>query len=151
MAEEDGGAFRVSGSVRVIKTVLPLKNPAGAERQRRFRASENGKLSHEKGMPNRRLCNARRQAKLRGIEWAIEKADYFEVIKNPCRYCGNMLGKPVTEGAGLDRLDNEIGYVLSNVVSCCNVCNTIKNKNLTEDETVAAVEAILSIRRMGHI
>lgn len=34
---------------------------------------------------------------------------------------------------GIDRVDNSLGYILSNVVSCCKICNYMK-KDLSEQE-----------------
>lgn len=38
-----------------------------------------------------------------------------------CYYCGDILQK-----IGIDRLDNNIGYILSNCVPCCRMCNWMK-------------------------
>ena len=57
------------------------------------------------------------------------------------------MGNKTTTAIGLDRLDNDKHYELDNVVSCCNVCNTIKNKNLTAQETTAAVKMIILLRQ----
>lgn len=41
-----------------------------------------------------------------------------------CNYCEGNISK---FGSGLDRKDSNKGYLLSNVVSCCVVCNMAKN------------------------
>lgn len=56
------------------------------------------------------------------------------------------MGKKTEISIGLDRIDNSKGYEPGNVVSCCNVCNTIKNKYLSLEETKAAVQLIVLIR-----
>lgn len=44
-----------------------------------------------------------------------------------CYYCGN------SSNGGIDRVDNNIGYTISNCVSCCFYCNTIKRDKSIEE------------------
>lgn len=64
----------------------------------------------------------------RGLMVTISKSDYIMLVKYPCFYCGdpNMT-------LGLDRLDSGLGYIAGNVVSCCSVCNRMKNAFSVED------------------
>ncbi len=40
---------------------------------------------------------------------------------------------PTTMEVGIDRMDNNIGYVLSNCVTCCGQCNIFKlNLSITD-------------------
>jgi 5-methylcytosine-specific restriction endonuclease McrA len=74
----------------------------------------------------------------------ISKEQYLDLINRPCTYCSSsVLGET---GSGLDRLDNNGGYDISNVVTCCGVCNQIKNVHLTHDEMKVAMNAILDFR-----
>lgn len=67
-------------------------------------------------------------AKVRGITFRLTKG-YFETNwQRPCSYCGAEI---LT--IGLDRKDNDEGYLVSNVVSCCEVCNRMKLAMTTED------------------
>ena len=61
-----------------------------------------------------------------------------------CSYCGKDV--LIEKGCSLDRLDNSLGYLLSNVVTCCGDCNTIKSDILTFDEMKVAMRAILDFR-----
>jgi hypothetical protein len=49
--------------------------------------------------------------------------DYFieHFWSKPCHYCGDLVPT-----AGVDRVDNTIGYIPSNCVSCCSTCNFMK-------------------------
>jgi hypothetical protein len=58
-----------------------------------------------------RYNTGRQQALLRGLAWDIERSDYEQLSVQPCRYCGNALNK---SGAGLDRIDEALGYTLTN-------------------------------------
>lgn len=81
-------------------------------------------------------------AKNRGIQMLLTPAEYAVLIKSPCYYCNGNL--PVA-GGGLDRIDPNIGYVLSNVRACCSVCNTMKS-NLSEQDLYTHIKKIMKNR-----
>lgn len=56
----------------------------------------------------------------RNIDWNLTKEEFESYENIPCYYCNEIVR------IGLDRLDNEKGYVISNCVSCCGVCNRMK-------------------------
>ena len=63
--------------------------------------------------------------------------EYFkDISKKNCFYCGekpsNYLKDRLNEStiikySGIDRIDNDLGYIETNVVPCCKKCNTAKN------------------------
>ena len=63
------------------------------------------------------------KAKISGLEFKIEFDDFLKFISNKCHYCGIK----EDEWNGVDRKYNNIGYILDNCVSCCTMCNVIKN------------------------
>jgi 5-methylcytosine-specific restriction endonuclease McrA len=132
--------------------------PASIEARRRYARSEKGKAWVRKRAdserqkaaqrsyrrtPNGRFIEAKARAKYRGLEWAILKADYFQLIARPCHYCRGPLG---SGGVGLDRVDSKQGYTLANAVPACRTCNVIKSDILTHDETEAVIALLLSLR-----
>lgn len=80
---------------------------------------------------------------LRG--WTLTLEDYKQLIEHPCYYCEDKFEQRKT-GVGLDRIDNSIGYHLGNLISCCGVCNKLKNSIFTQNEAKAAISAILKVR-----
>jgi hypothetical protein len=82
--------------------------------------------------PERRYSANRWEAKRRGKTWSLSKDDYLRLVKETCHYCG--LPNKVAYGVGLDRLDNTRGYERSNVVSCCDICNTVRNDIFSYEE-----------------
>jgi hypothetical protein len=50
--------------------------------------------------------------------------EFAELVNGPCEYCDHKVHNEVN---GIDRVDNEIGYILSNCVSCCKTCNRMKH------------------------
>jgi hypothetical protein len=63
------------------------------------------------------------------------------ITNKPCFYCG-------TEDAprGCDRLDNDAGHVVGNVVPCCKLCNKTRNNHFTPSEMRSLGKTIAKIR-----
>ena len=62
-------------------------------------------------------------AKKRGIHFGLTKTRFEELIMMPCFYCTYQKQGEVN---GVDRLDNQKGYIENNVVPCCEPCNLMK-------------------------
>ena len=90
-------------------------------------------------------------AKIRNLEWALADEEVKDLIQRPCYYCGGapVLKVPTMQkryngyflANGLDRLDNQKGYVKENVVPCCKFCNAAKS-TLTISEFRDHIEKI---------
>lgn len=91
-----------------------------------------------------RYSRLRNSAKLRSHEMSISFEDFVSLAIKPCYYCGVSLTGMAA--GGLDRLDNSMGYKISNVVPCCASCNVIRGKNLTSEEMKIAMAAIKEFR-----
>lgn len=64
----------------------------------------------------------------RGLAFSLTLKDFRCNIEKPCHYCGGHY-----IGLGFDRVDNEIGYHLTNVVPCCPECNRMKRTQKLDD------------------
>ena len=62
-------------------------------------------------------------AKKRGIHFALSKILFESLIIKPCFYCNYHKEGEVH---GIDRVDNQKGYMEENVVPCCETCNVLK-------------------------
>lgn len=133
------------------------QSPSNKISQKRYHMTEKGqaiakspaqKKSSAKYMKTEkgRYANAKRIAKKKGQPFTLTREEYLAEIIKPCFYCQDQLCKRVVLGMGLDRCNNNFGYVQGNVVSCGQLCNGIKGATLTQEETFAAVQAILTIR-----
>lgn len=100
---------------------------------------------------NTRFSNSKSSAKRRGLDFSFKLEEYSDLIKLPCYYCDNLLGKQSVIGSGLDRIDSSKGYVQGNCVSCCKLCNQIKMNILTLEETKLVIGAILKKRGLYKI
>ncbi len=65
---------------------------------------------------------------------SIAYKEFMSICLTPCHYCGKQpekrptqKGRTTINASGIDRVDNDKGYVLGNVVPCCTWCNRAKN------------------------
>jgi hypothetical protein len=64
----------------------------------------------------------KKRAKKDNILFELTQNDCIAFYKTNCYYCGDQIN-----GLGIDRVNNEKGYVLNNVVPCCSKCNFMKH------------------------
>jgi hypothetical protein len=125
------------------------ERPGGREaqlrRQRKYRATAKGKAVDQRyerafrATVRGRFCAYGNNAEQRGLVFALT-FEQFEVFwQKPCTYCHAQVAL-----IGLDRVDNEKGYVPGNVVSCCAVCNYMK-RGLTHEAFVAQCRRIVGV------
>ncbi len=102
--------------------------------QRKYYATEKGKRMRREGSrryyatPRGWYNNYKKWAKGRGKTFNITFEQFEKFVGQDCYFCGNPI-----ETVGIDRLDNNIGYELDNLVSCCTRCNKMKlDMNLVE-------------------
>lgn len=107
------------------------------------------KLPAGESSKNRVKDNYKNQAKAKNLPLSLSDDDFSKLFSGNCYYCGqppsNHTNKPKNNGNfvynGIDRLDSELGYLLTNVVSCCWTCNWMK-RNLSPDKFLAHVKQI---------
>ena len=81
------------------------------------------------------------RASKKNIQFDLSEQDFNDLILGDCYYCDAVpsslhraeLNIENTLVNGIDRIDNTLGYVYGNVVSCCGVCNTAKSDNSLGD------------------
>ena len=66
----------------------------------------------------------KRRADNKSLLFEITNDEYVELLANNCYLCGRDGGDEFTNG--IDRIDNNLGYIMTNVKSCCGSCNYIK-------------------------
>jgi hypothetical protein len=78
-----------------------------------------------------------RTASRRSIKWNISENDWIKLATQNCYYCESKPKNIIKEYGffynGLDRIDPSIGYDLTNVVTCCKICNRAKS-DLSQEE-----------------
>lgn len=96
----------------------------GKHRKSEGEASKNGLIWSYKS-------NAKRKNKI----FNLTEEQMINLFKSNCFYCGsepkNIYYRKGCNGHyiynGIDRKNNDIGYVIGNVVPCCSQCNYVKN------------------------
>lgn len=98
-----------------------------------------------------RFSYVKNHAKRRKLEFTLNESDYYSLINLDCYYC--TLPNNVEAGIGLDRLDNNKGYIINNVVSCCIECNYVRGNRFTPEEMAVIGQAIYIIKlsRIDHL
>lgn len=91
---------------------------------------DNKRSDRERNYPNERFRNMKQyyddyklRAKKRGYKISIGFNKFKELITSQCYYCQYIKENEVN---GIDRLDNNLGYLKKNCVSCCSICNMLK-------------------------
>jgi len=78
----------------------------------------------------------------KGLLSDVHIDDLLDAFKKSCVYCGSK------SKIGLDRIDNSIGHIKSNVVPCCYNCNVARADNFTHNEMFIIGEAIAKINKL---
>lgn len=91
------------------------------------------KLSATDAGINNLVCRYRKSAEVRGYTWELTRDVAKSLMTSACHYCGiigenSYVFKSYDPFAynGIDRVDNDLGYTTSNVVTCCGTCNKAK-------------------------
>ncbi len=83
------------------------------------------------------FTNYRRSALRERRAFTLSRHEFLFLATSPCVYCGSPPrevsvydnGRPIGLRAnGVDRVDNHLGYVHTNVVPACSTCNLAKHK-----------------------
>jgi len=59
-------------------------------------------------------------AQKRGYSFELTFIQFENLFHDDCYLCGK------TDAQGLDRVDNNLGYTITNTLPCCEMCNKIK-------------------------
>lgn len=96
------------------------------------------------------LFNAYKQsARKRGHSFEITVDQFETLTKQTCFYCGKPPSR-VHRGKrtygeytynGIDRIDNKIGYIIENCITCCWECNHMKN-SMSQKEFIGHIYKI---------
>lgn len=82
----------------------------------------------------RMYTNYKKNACARGFSFELSKEDFKYLTKQRCKYCNVEPAYIIkaTHGGGdyiyngIDRINNNLGYIEGNCATCCGVCNIMK-------------------------
>lgn len=126
-----------------------LRSENGKKHAKKNLIAGSNKLPVEKANLNSVIAKYRHTAKERNLEFLLTGEQFQKLISSDCFYCGvepcNIANGQRTNGKfiynGIDRVDNKKGYVIGNCVTCCSICNRMKNAH-TQQEFLTKIELI---------
>lgn len=146
------GSEKIIPGYRLTCKSNPVKSCGCLRTEARSRL---GKLSrHAPGEAAKRLLHVtyRRDAKRRGIVFDVPIELFLSIIAKPCHYCeappsNRAYPKRYYGGClytGIDRVNNNGGYTVDNIVPCCRRCNLAKRDSTLEEfsEWIIRVHAV---------
>lgn len=85
----------------------------------------------------------------RNYNWSLTKEQFRFITSQPCTYCGKIPNQTYktqnNRGGyihnGIDRMNNEVGYVIENCVPCCKTCNYAK-RTMTIDSFINWIASV---------
>ena len=94
-------------------------------------------------------------AKARNLDFKLTRDDFLSIVLQDCHYCGSQPDKEISverlngifKYNGIDRIDNDKGYTLDNVVPCCKICNRAKSSMNYDD----FIKWIRKISERNHV
>lgn len=100
-----------------------------------------------------------KNAKKRNYKFEITKEDFKNLIYRNCHYCNSepsnyfyiksknrQTYENLVYYSGIDRIDNNKGYIINNCVPCCKICNIMKS-SLSQKEFYEHIEKIHTLRK----
>jgi len=98
--------------------------------RQKARTKTNAEVRQYKQLPINKFKYLQRRAKKKGHEFNISFDEFMTLSNKPCHYCNDPIN-----GIQTNRRDKDIGYVMDNLVSCCQTCSLMKGK-MTEKEFI---------------
>lgn len=135
---ECGGTKIVSGSSLRSK-YTPIRSCGCLRREMAIVRNKNKALPSGEAGFNEILTHYKYNAKKKGRTFELSKEDFRCLTEGNCYYCNSPPSNILKNSTGnftyngIDRLNNDLGYELSNCVSCCYICNKAKMEMHTED------------------
>lgn len=86
-------------------------------------------------------------AKKKSLKWGLAFAETRAILESGCTYCGRTPRKVRVRGhevsvSGIDRINNDLGYVHGNCDPCCKDCNFAK-RGRTKVEFLAWIRMLI--------
>lgn len=74
-------------------------------------------------------------AKSRHLDFFLTEREFIDLVFSKCFYCGEPPSRSIGKihYNGIDRLANDVGYIVENCVPCCTVCNFSKRERSYEE------------------
>jgi septum formation topological specificity factor MinE len=103
---------KMIGSLDTITFIKRCKHIIGVE--------QNESSFHRTNQQKNTFASFIKGATLRNIEFDLELSDVTRYFHEKCEFC------EIENCNGMDRWNSDLGYTISNVISCCSECNIMK-------------------------
>jgi len=105
----------------------------------------------EKSLIKCKYTDYKWNSKQRGISFNISFKEFSKVIKQKCHYCGGMdtveRHRFESKISGIDRVNNNGGYSIDNIVPCCKMCNYAK-RNINYDDFIKWIKRLVIYNKL---
>ena len=109
---------------------------------------------------NKLLSIYKLSAKKRNLEFNLTRELFKELTQQNCQYCGFEPKQIINNGRtkeskehnkyiynGIDRINNNMGYIIENCVPCCKICNNAKT-NMKIEEFYKWINRLISMQQL---
>ena len=121
-----------------LQTIEKAKSCGCMQSKRGSKAVGSGRRTAEgtKVEINTLISIYKANARKRGIPFDLTYIQFETLVDSECYFCGDIGGNTLRKRGynvysytGIDRVDNSVGYLPSNCISCCSWCNRAKNND----------------------
>lgn len=116
---------------------------------------ENNRLPGNESLINNHFCQTRNKAEDRNHLFELTKDEFISLIFKNCSYCGTEPKNIIKNRSklafkhmlvnGIDRIDNNKGYIIDNVTTACYTCNQAKHR-LTKEFFLKWIDKVYSFQ-----
>ena len=99
------------------------------------------KIRNPRDQEKSKLYDYKKSANKKKLEFNISNDEFFNLVKSSCHYCDYN-----DSVIGVDRKNSDIGYVKTNVLPCCEICNLMKNDS-NYDDFLSMCEHITTVNK----
>lgn len=108
---------------------------------------------------NQLLFNYKKSARERGYDFELTDETFRHLTSKSCYYCGQIADRPAPRAKGtngdylyngIDRIDNNKGYIDGNVRTCCKQCNIAKGV-LSESDFLVWAKGVAARFEYGEV
>ena len=130
----------------------------GCKRKELFKESKKDTYEKKFQFPveKKMYSSYKSQCKIAKKDFLLTFEEFKELVNKNCYYCGEIPSKTRFIASktkekplnGIDRVDNNVGYLKENCVPCCTTCNFMK-KMLTKEDFLNQIDKIYKFIHNG--
>lgn len=90
-----------------------------------------------------------KSANARNLAFSLTEDQFARIVESPCYLCGLAVSE--TNRNGIDRVNNQLGYLSENVKACCGHCNLLKKTMELEELYRIASKVYKHQERIAHV